>query len=110
MPDRLLEADSRYDASTYAEESPEALARLFTKAAVLEALRLMETAQSETVRLGALQTLLDRGHGKPVAKLEDTTPRQAAIDIPAVRAAAVALAGDPEARAALRAALREGRE
>lgn len=57
------------------------LARAHTAAAVTELARLSVSAESETARVAAINSLLDRGHGKPAQSIglgqaEDLGPVQ----------------------------------
>lgn len=55
------------------------LARVHTPAAIAELARLAVAAESETARVAAINSLLDRGHGKPsqsigLGQAEDLEP------------------------------------
>ena len=55
------------------------LARVHTPAAIKELARLAVAAESETARVAAINSLLDRGHGKPsqsigLGQAEDLKP------------------------------------
>lgn len=45
------------------------LARVHTPAAIKELARLAVAAESETARVAAINSLLDRGHGKPAQSI-----------------------------------------
>lgn len=67
---------------------------------------LMTTSGDERVRLSAADSILDRGIGKPLQSVDVAIERADNLGIAEARDAAQALLVDPEARAALRAALR----
>lgn len=69
---------------------------------------MMRSAESDQVRVMCAIRIRDEAWGKPTQAIEiDSAPAGLTINVPGVREAATQLLSDPEARKALRAALRE---
>jgi hypothetical protein len=99
-------SDHRFKAESWPDTAtPSDIAKSFTREATLELARLMLESTSDVVRNQAAQALLDRGWGKPQAEVQIKAPA-GFVDVMQYRDAARELLKDPEARAAVRAAIR----
>lgn len=83
-----------------------ALAQQHCPEAIRTLHELMTTSGDERTRLAAADSILDRGIGKPSQSVEMTVASADVLGIAEAREAARELLTDPEARAALRAAIR----